>query len=262
MRLNEKVYIRWCARPKERMGLRICVLFVIRTELYFRILLSVFRILAVRYLLHVKVSCNPQPPDGRLQFPFTVCPVEVQHPLGRTQRQISRPAIDRVEYGDLVAGDITLLRLAHHREVEQGQLLPAGEALEEVPQLVVARHHDEPLRAGHAVARRVRRHLGPALRQLAPQGLFVAAVPDLEGVAVSAIKETDLIDHSLGGGVSDRLSASAPPLGSSGGMVGGGAIGLRLVRRCRLLELLGMMESLKMLKSLNLFVGQIEGHGG
>lgn len=41
MRLNWKVYSKWCARPKERMGLRICVLFVILVELGRRILLSV-----------------------------------------------------------------------------------------------------------------------------------------------------------------------------------------------------------------------------
>lgn len=80
-------------------------------------------------------------------------------------------------------------------------------------------------------------------------------------MAVPAVEEADLVDHSLGGGVSGRLSASAPSLGSSGGMVGGGAVGLRLVRRCRLLELLGEVESLKMLESLEFFVGESEGHG-
>lgn len=187
-------------------------------------------------------------------------PIVALNSLGRAQGQVSRPAIDRVEHGDLVAGDITLLRLARHRELEQGQPLAAGEALEEVPQLVAARHRDEPLRAGHAVARRVRRHPGAALRQLAAQGLLVAAVPGLEGVAVPAVEEADLAGHSLGGGVSGRMSASAPSLGSSGGMVGGGVICLRLVRGCRLLELLGMVESLKVLESLELFVGEIEGH--
>lgn len=80
-------------------------------------------------------------------------------------------------------------------------------------------------------------------------------------MTVPAVETADISDHSLRGGVSGRPSASASSLGRSSGVVHCGAIDLELVKCCRLPELLDMVESLKMLESLELFVGKVVGHG-
>lgn len=89
----------------------------------------------------------------------------------------------------------------------------------------------------------------------------MVAIPRLEGVPVLAVERPDLGEHSFGGGVPGGLSVPSWSLGSTGAMVENGAINLRLVKRCCLLELLGLVESLQMLKPLELFVGEVEGHG-
>lgn len=205
--------------------------------------------------------------------------------LGGGQRQIVGSSNDRIEDSDFAAGDVTLLHLSLHRDVEQRQLMLDCEALQNVLQLVAARLDDEVLWVGNAVALQVVRHLIPCLAQVSSQRAFVATVPGLEGTTVLLVVGADIVDHPLDG----RAQTSSASRGSTDNMVtsrraelrlddlrlddlqlisrirvedwdsdvGGGGIALRLVKRNRLLLQLNSAKSREVLEILELLWGQV-----